>query len=134
VVVNEIAVPAQIYSDLLRFDANGKLTVFSDVETSDIPPLDLADVGIPTPAPGAVFPLETNAAGGPAVEGGINGLFGYQPAPGTPGGFPVGTVGTIDYNFISDTSVPEPSSLMELGLGVVTIGLLFRRWRPIAAG
>ena len=43
VVVNETAT-AQISSDLLRFDANGNLTVFSDIETNDVPPFDLADL------------------------------------------------------------------------------------------
>jgi hypothetical protein len=131
IVVTETAA-AQIPSDLLRFDGNGNLTVFSDFESTDKPPFDLADVGVPTPATNAVFKLETDQFGGPAVEGGENGLFGYTAGPGTPGGFPAGTAGTITYNFISDKAVPEPSTLVELGVGL-TIGLLFLRRRRVAA-
>jgi PEP-CTERM motif-containing protein len=113
---------AQIPSDLLRFDANGNLTVFSDKESSDLPPFDLADVGVPAPGTNVVSLLETDQFGGPAVEGKENGIFGYQAAPGTPGGFPAGTVGTVVYNFISDAAVPEPSTFVLAGCGM--LGLL----------
>ena len=80
VLVSEVAT-ALVPSDLLRFDANGNLTVYSDVESTDHPPLDLADVGVPTPASGAVSRIETSPTCGLPVEGGVNGLFGYMPAP-----------------------------------------------------
>ena len=113
------AATAVLPGDLLRFDGNGNLTVYSDVEASDVPPFDLADVGVPTPATNLVTRLETDPTGGPAVEGQINGLFGYSPAPGTPGGYPAGTVGSITYEFVSDT--PEPAALTWLGCAATAL-------------
>jgi hypothetical protein len=129
VLVTEGANTAQLDSDLLRFDPNGNLTVFSDREATDLPPLDLADVGIPTPIAGLPFITlpETDLTGKPAVEGGINGLFGYMPGPGMPGGSPTGALGAT-YNFTSD--VPEPASLSVLGIGACA--LLSRRGRRTA--
>ncbi|HEV2970553.1 MAG TPA: hypothetical protein VGY55_11335 [Pirellulales bacterium] len=121
VIVNEVAT-AQISSDLLRFDNNGNLTVFSDIEANEPPPLDLADVGVPAPGTNVVILPETSPSGGPPVEGGVNGLFGYQPGPGMPGGFPNGVAGTISYNFYSDGSVPEPSTGM---MAVLACGLVW---------
>jgi hypothetical protein len=120
VIVNEVAT-AQISSDLLRFGTNGDLTVFSDIEANEPPPLDLADVGVPAPGPNAVILPETSPTGGPPVEGGVNGLFGYQPGPGMPGAAG-GTVGSITYNFYSDGSVPEPSTGM---MAVLACGLVW---------
>ncbi len=127
VLISESAT-AQIPSDLLRFDANGNLTVFSDVESSDKPPFDLADVGVPTPGTSVVSLLETDQFGNPAVEGKENGIFGYSPTPGMPGSFPAGTPGTVTYNFISD-AVPEPSTFALAAFGWLGIFLVRRRRR-----
>jgi hypothetical protein len=113
-------------SDILRFDDNGGVTVFSDLEAGEVNP-DLADVppsGFPMPAPGALMFPETDPSGGPAVEGAVNGLFGYAPLPTQPGGNPSGP--QLVYNFTSD-SVPEPGSITLLGFGAGT--LLIRRRR-----
>jgi hypothetical protein len=127
VLISESAV-AQIPSDLLRFDANGNLTVFSELESSDKPPFDLADVAaFPTPGTNLVNLLETDQFANPAVEGKENGIFGYTPGPGMPGSFPAGTVGSVTYNFISD-AVPEPSTFMLAGCGALAL-LAVGRWR-----
>jgi hypothetical protein len=121
---------ANTSSDLLRFDNQGNVTVFSDLEPTEPSP-DLADVtALPPPiTPFATLP-ETDPSGGAGLEGGINGLFGYSPAPGSglPGA-PIVGGGPVTLNFISD--VPEPSSwaLIILAAG---LGLLIRRRRPIA--
>jgi MYXO-CTERM domain-containing protein len=128
IVVTEPGTPNNAPSDILRFDANGNVTVFSDLESTDPSP-DLADVtALPTPSTNAVFLLENGPGGAPGVEGGVNGLFGYTPPAGTPGSGPA-SLGPVTFNFISD--VPEPSSwgLAVLGLG---LALLIRRRRPIA--
>jgi hypothetical protein len=125
VIVNEVST-AQISSDLLRFDGKGNLTVYSDLD--NVPPFALTDVGVPAPGPVMVILPETSPTGGPPVEGGVNGLFGYQPAPGMPGGFPAGSVGTMDYNFFSDGSVPEPSTGV---LAVLACGLMWWKRKMI---
>ncbi|HSZ55182.1 MAG TPA: PEP-CTERM sorting domain-containing protein [Tepidisphaeraceae bacterium] len=117
-----------VLSDILRFDTQGNVTVFSDASSSD-PPDSLADVlQFPAPLPGAISVLENGPGGAPGLEGSANGLFGYQPAPGTPGASPAGAA-PFTFNFISD--VPEPSS-WALMLLVAGLGLLIRRSRPIA--
>jgi hypothetical protein len=123
VVVTETPVGTnQTDSDILQFDANGGISVFSDLEAGETPPFDLADVpatAFPIPPSGSpIFP-ETDPSGGPAIEGGINGLFNYAPVPGMPGSLPTG--GQIIYNFTSD--VPEPGSICLLAVGASALML-----------
>ncbi|MGA2440009.1 MAG: PEP-CTERM sorting domain-containing protein [Tepidisphaeraceae bacterium] len=109
-------------SDLLRFTANDELIVYSDIDTEP-GPADLADIGVPPPETGYpnITLVETDPSGGPAVEGGMNGLFGYTPSPGMPGAPPAGYP-AVTYNFISD--VPEPASLALLAVGA--LGFMMR--------
>jgi hypothetical protein len=128
ILVFEPGTATNVLSDILRFDGNGNVTVFSELEPGETSP-DVADVPA-LPLPGTVFinQLETGPNGLPGLEGSMNGLFNYVPAAGTPGSTPAG-VAPVTFNFISD--VPEPSSwgLLIVGLGVA---LLARRRKPIA--
>jgi len=87
-------------SDTLRFDGNFFLYFFSDRETSDVPPFDPADVGLPAPVAG--LPVVNLIESGPE---GTNGAF-CNPAGGLPGDNSAGA----SYNFISDLTVPEPGT------------------------
>jgi len=117
-------------SDLLLFETNGFLYVYSDLDPGESPPPPTAisaDQGLP-PNP---YSNPWNNIAGPYPETGLpgqpysddaNGLFGYNPAPGAPGymnGVPV------IYNFTSD--VPEPCTLGVLAIG--SLGLMIRRRR-----
>jgi hypothetical protein len=128
ILILEPATPTNVLSDILRFDAQGNVTVFSELEPSEPSP-DLADVSpLPTPSTGAVSVFENGPGGALGSEGSMNGLFGYIPLPGTPGAPPAG-VAPVTFNFISD--VPEPSSWALLAL-CFGLALLVRRRRPIS--
>ena len=107
-------------SDILRFDGNFTLYVYSDNALSEPNPSP-ADVGFPAAIlPGPVFAQETG------VEPGPNGLFGYNPGFVLPGGNSAG----VTYNFISDPApTPEPGTLALLagGLGISGFSLLRRK-------
>ena len=93
-------------SDLIRFDGHGFLYFFSEIEPTDVPPFDPADVGqFPQPVPGfqTVNLLETGPEGN-------NGAL-YNPAGGLPGDNSAGAT----YNFVSD--VPEPGTALLTILG-----------------
>lgn len=110
VLLTESGAQSNVVSDIFRF-INNSLIVYSEREPGETN-FDLADVAF-------LPPLQPNVAG-PFQEVGVEGNNGFiwapPPGSGAPGdpGFPV------QYNFISD--VPEPSSLLLVGLGS---GLLF---------
>jgi hypothetical protein len=103
-------------SDLLRFDGNFFLYFFSELETSDVPPFDPADVGLPPPVAG--LPTVNLLELGPE---GNNGAF-Y-----TPGNGPGGDLANPSYNFISDVTVPEPGTATLVGVSLVGLLAVIRR-------
>lgn len=112
-------------SDVIRFDnnaaGNGVAYFFSDLpEAGEIPPL--ADKGLPplTTLP-TVFLPET---GIPEVSDGAT----YFASGGSPGTALIGgALSPVTYNIASDGQVPEPSTLVLVGMGAV--GLLGYGWR-----
>ena len=114
-------------SDLLRFDPNGMLYVYSDLEpgeTAPKPPAISADVGLPPnpqadPFSNSILIPETGLPGQPYSEN-ANGIFNYMPTARQPGYIP-GAFAI--YNFYSD--VPEPASTGVLAIGGA--GLMARR-------
>ncbi|MGA2440555.1 MAG: PEP-CTERM sorting domain-containing protein [Tepidisphaeraceae bacterium] len=125
------------YSDLLRFDTNGNLYVYSDLDPGETPPPPTtisADQGLPplSGPPTNPFANPYNNVAGPFAETGLpgqpysddaNGLFGYIPGAGAPGFIINGP--PVIYNFTSD--VPEPCTLGVLAVG--SLGLMIRRRR-----
>jgi hypothetical protein len=102
-------------SDIIRFDGQGNLYFFSELEPTDVPPFDPADVN-QFPPPVASLPVVSLLETGPE---GNNGAL-YNPAGGNPGDNTAGAT----YNFISD--VPEPSSGLLALLGLL-VALRSRR-------
>jgi hypothetical protein len=117
--VSEVAAGGPL-SDVLRFfPGSNQLFVYSDTaESGELP--DLADVGLPG---NVITPTASRIESG--VEGGLQGLFPYTPTPNEPG-FLAGAAGA-QYNFTSDTAVPEPASIM--GIAALATGMAIRR-RP----
>jgi hypothetical protein len=109
--------PDESLSDAIRFtDANGALTggsadrmiYYSDNTDGGT---DLADTGFPAN-------LGSGAQGGPVFETGPEGNNGFFYGFGA---------GQNNYNGISD-SVPEPGTLLLLGIGLVLARPAMRRW------
>jgi hypothetical protein len=101
---------SNLASDLLRFDGHGFLYFFSEIEPTDVPPFDPADVPqFPQPVPGlqTVNLLETGPEGN-------NGAL-YNPAGGLPGDNSFGAT----YNFVSDVPEPGTGLLTMLGGGLL---------------
>jgi hypothetical protein len=102
-------------SDVLRFinvqqEAGGgieaRVYVYSEMETRDIPPYDLADTGIPS--------LWTSGADHDPVYVNEVGPEGFNYVDYTPLGQT-----EITYHFISD--IPEPATICMLGLGALSL-------------
>jgi hypothetical protein len=101
--------------DLIRFDGQGHLYYFSDIESGDV--VNSADVGIP--------PILTQFPSVFIQEFGVEGNNGasYFPVAGGPGSDPA--FGGVQYSFISD--VPEPSALALSTMGGIFLLLLRAR-------
>jgi hypothetical protein len=116
-------------SDVLRFenaDTNGFgfLFFFSDVSTND-PADSLADVGLPQLGQlPTIFISETGPEG-------HNGAA-YLAAAGGPGSL-LFSAAPVQYNFISDGVIPEPSSLLLGALGGGLLLLWRQRRRALAS-
>jgi hypothetical protein len=112
-----------ILSDIIRFNPNeicsgttGCLVFYSDTGGGAD---SLADIGFPTA-------LYTNTLSVTEVgPEGANG-FTYTPTAGQPG-FVSGAAGPVTYVIHSDTSVPEPSSLLLLGSGLGAVVFVYRK-------
>ena len=103
-------------SDLIRFDGQGFLYFFSEIEPTDVPPFDPADVA-QFPPPVAALPVVSLIESG--LEGN-NGVF-YNPAGGGPGDNTAGA----SYHFISD--IPEPGTAMLVGVSLMGLLAIIRR-------
>ena len=99
VVLMEPQAPTGTISDLLRFDGQGGVFFFSDLEPGDPNP-DKADVPV---IPQPINPVIINEVGPEGNNGAL-----YAPLPGQPGYDVSGIFPGIQYNIISD--VPEPAS------------------------
>ena len=112
-------------SDLIRWNANNATLVFySDIETSDLPPFDSADIGLPTAFyPNVCSVTETGLFGQPYSETGPNGYV-YVPLPGQPGYDPSNPGNQPTYTIIS---VPEPGTVALVGLSLVGVLAVIRR-------
>jgi len=113
-----------VLSDVIRFNPTetcfvgnpGCLVFYSDKsDGSD----SLADIGFPT----ALYAnaLTVNEVG---PEG--NNGFTYTPTAGQPG-FVAGAGGPVTYVIRSDSSVPEPSSVLLLGIGLGAVIFIYRK-------
>ena len=118
-------------SDIIRFNPNeispagnpGSLVFYSDNDAADNNK-SLADTGFPT-----AFYANNFAVFEVGPEGGPNGYV-YTPTAGQPG-FVAGAAGPVTYVILSDSVVPEPSSVVLGAIAAVTAAgcVQFRRAR-----
>jgi PEP-CTERM motif len=106
-------------SDIVRFDANFSMYIFSDT-----PPSDPADSQADGPLP--TFILPNNVSLSEVGPEGNNGAI-WQPGATGIGGDPNNP--NVIYHIVSDGFVPEPSSLLLVGLGGSGLLLAVRRRR-----
>ena len=116
VVLLEPGAPSGPPSDLLRFDGQGGVYFFSDL---DGPPFDLADVPV---MPQPINPVFINEVG----PEGNNGAF-YTPLAGQPGFDTTGLLPNVSYNIISDVPEPASATLLLAGAGLWLLNIARRK-------
>ncbi|PWU19152.1 MAG: hypothetical protein C5B50_07245 [Verrucomicrobia bacterium] len=107
-----------VLSDVVRFDGQGFMYFFSELEPGELNP-DPADVPQFPPPLAAFHPASVNEVG---PEGNNNAI--YTPTPADPGGI---SSGGLTYNFISDVPEPSASLLALLGMGLMMVSRRVRR-------
>jgi hypothetical protein len=121
--------PVSGESDLIRWNGNGTLVFYSDIplEQGEIP--NDADIGLPQQSYGGISVTEAGLVLQPVPamvaysENGMNGYI-YTPTPGQPGYDPNNAA---TYVIISD--IPEPSSVILVGVGLIGLLAVSRRQR-----
>lgn len=106
--------PAQGLSDIIRFQENGVMAFISDGSDGIDAP---ADVAIPLEQ----IPLQTNLITALEVGPEGNNYALYSPLGSMPGSIVGAALFPVDYRFISDGSIPLPSTV---GMGAVGLGLM----------
>lgn len=104
-------------SEVIRFNPNGTLVFYSDIEVGTN---TLADVDLPT------LRYENNLTRTELGNDISNGIF-YVPTEGSNPGYAPGL--QVEYHITSESTVPEPSSLLALLCGVSGLGGLIGRRR-----
>src|SRR4051812_25218068 len=120
-------------SDLFRFYTDPATTQNLLIVYSEMSPGGaVADVGIPGSRQTNLLSLmEMGPVGGP------NGIFGYTPTPSQPGYVDIQAgnfQGNLIYNLVGDSAVPEPSSIVLLGLGLAAAAGFSRARRRSTIG
>ncbi|HEV3167535.1 MAG TPA: PEP-CTERM sorting domain-containing protein, partial [Isosphaeraceae bacterium] len=118
-----VLLDAGVTLDVIRFNGNGTALFYSDNT-------DGFDSKADTPSPPGQ--LYANVVRIPEVGPEGNNGATYTPLPGQPGFDPTAAV---TYNFVSDGSLPEPSSLVLLSSGFGLLGLggwMRARKRPLS--